>query len=141
MQEIIEINSLSELHELAKELLDYITPGVPVAFYGSMGSGKTTLIKAICKELGVIDSTGSPTFSIVNEYLTKKGEKIFHFDFYRIKNETEVYDMGYEEYIYSKAYCFVEWPENTGNLLPDNTLKIRIQALREKRLITIITEE
>lgn len=138
MQETIEINSLSELQELAKELLDYITPGIPVAFYGGMGAGKTTLIKAICKELSVIDNTSSPTFSIVNEYLTEKGEKIFHFDFYRIKNETEVYDMGYEEYLDNKdAYCFIEWPEQTGDLLPENTLKISIKVFKEQRLITI----
>lgn len=94
--------------------------------YGEMGSGKTTFIKALCRQLGVSDVMSSPTFSIVNEYLTSHNTKIFHFDFYRIKNESEAYDIGTEEYFYSGNYCFVEWPEKIPSLIPAERVEVSI---------------
>src|SRR3984885_8559953 len=102
-----------------------------------MGAGKTTLIKALCESLGTAEPVTSPTFSIVNEY-EGAGNKIFHFDFYRLKNETEALDMGYEEYFYSGAYCFIEWPEKIPNLLPEHYISIRIEVTDENsRQITV----
>lgn len=98
------------------------------AFYGKMGAGKTTFIKAVCEELGVEDVITSPTFAIVNEYTTGKNS-VYHFDFYRIKKLEEVYDMGYEEYFYSGALCFIEWPELIEELLPDDAVKVVIEEL------------
>ncbi len=97
------------------------------AFYGKMGAGKTTFIKAVCEELGVQDVINSPTFAIVNEYLDGNGEQIFHFDFYRIKKEQEVLDIGYEDYVYSGNVCFMEWPELIEDLLPEDTIKVTIE--------------
>jgi len=103
--------------------------GKVFAFYGKMGAGKTTFIKAICEELGVKEVITSPTFAIVNEYTTEPdGESIFHFDFYRIKKLEEVYDMGYEDYFYSGALCFLEWPELIDDLLPEDAVKVTIKA-------------
>ena len=98
------------------------------AFYGKMGAGKTTFIKAVCEELGVSDVVNSPTFSIVNEYRSDDtGELIYHFDFYRIQKIDEVYDMGYEDYFYSGALCFIEWPELIEDLLPGDVVKVTIE--------------
>ncbi len=97
------------------------------AFYGSMGAGKTTFIKALCEAMGVEDAINSPTFAIVNEYESAAGDTIYHFDFYRIKSIAEVYNMGYEEYLYSNAYCFIEWPELIEELLPEETVKVTIE--------------
>ncbi len=119
---------ISELDLLpaARKLIDSF-PGARVfAFYGSMGVGKTTFIKAICRELGVADIVQSPTFAIINEYKTIDGESVFHFDFYRIKKIEEVFDIGYEDYIYSGSYCFLEWPELIDSLLPDDVIRVRI---------------
>jgi tRNA threonylcarbamoyladenosine biosynthesis protein TsaE len=91
-----------------------------------MGAGKTTMIKALCRELGVTDIVQSPSFSIINEYKTNRGEPIFHFDFYRIKKLEEVFDIGYEEYLYSGFYCFIEWPELMEELLPEDVIKVCI---------------
>lgn len=98
-------------------------------FYGSMGAGKTTFIRAICEELGVKESINSPTFAIINEYKSGVGEPIFHFDFYRINKEEEAFDFGYEDYFYSGNLCFVEWPEKIENLLPEDAVKVTIQEL------------
>ena len=118
--------SVTDLGEVAKELIA-VSEGVRVwLFEGEMGSGKTTLIKVICTLLGIKDETSSPTFSIITEYRSKEGISIFHFDFYRIVKETEAYDMGVEEYFDSGAYCFVEWPEKVESLFPLHYLKIRI---------------
>jgi tRNA threonylcarbamoyladenosine biosynthesis protein TsaE len=97
-------------------------------FYGDMGAGKTTFIKSLCKQLGVLDAMSSPTFSIVNEYLARDNKKIFHFDFYRLKNEAEAYDIGTEEYFYSGNYCFIEWPEKIPTLIPAERAEISITS-------------
>lgn len=129
---------LEELPEIAQQLLKAIGKHKVIAFYGEMGVGKTTLIKQLCHQLKVVDTIQSPTFSIVNEYVTHDNEKIYHFDFYRIENELEAYDIGVEDYLYSGNFCFIEWPEKIVGLLPKNCLKIKIQTLRNnKRKITI----
>ena len=130
----IDVDSLPAI---AKSVLD-ATKGLNVfAFYGKMGAGKTTLIKAFCKTLDVIDEVNSPTFSIVNEYFTTEQESVFHFDFYRIKKLEEVYDIGYEEYIYSNNYCFMEWPELIAELLPPSFVYVIIEELEDgKRKIS-----
>jgi len=117
--------SIDDLDSICEKLIDQFKHKV-VLFYGEMGNGKTTLIKQLCKKLGVSESTSSPTFSIVNEYKTDKNNTIYHFDFYRIKNESEVLDFGYEEYLFSGNYCFIEWPEKIPNMLPDDVVKVTI---------------
>ena len=123
----IKINDLEHIREAARQFIDAIGTEHVFAFYGSMGAGKTTFIKAICEELGVSDVVTSPTFAIVNEYVTSTGGTIYHFDFYRIKKLEEVYDMGYEDYFYSDALCFIEWPEMMEELLPDNAVRVSIK--------------
>ncbi len=109
-----------------------------VLFYGDMGVGKTTLIKQLCKNLGVQEPTSSPTFSIVNEYKSNLQKTIYHFDFYRIKNEHEVLDFGYEEYLYSNNFCFIEWPEKIPNLIPNHVIKITIEmGTNNQRIINV----
>lgn len=118
--------SITDLMAVAQELVE-ASNGVKVwMFVGEMGSGKTTLIKTICNQLGVTDATSSPTFSIINEYKATSNRPIYHFDFYRIEKEIEAYDMGVEEYFESGSYCFVEWPERIPSLYPLHYLKIRI---------------
>ncbi|AZJ35748.1 tRNA (adenosine(37)-N6)-threonylcarbamoyltransferase complex ATPase subunit type 1 TsaE [Tenacibaculum singaporense] len=120
--------SLSELTAVAKEIIATSQHKI-LLFYGEMGVGKTTLIKEICKVLGVEDIAHSPTFSLVNEYKTNSNETVYHFDFYRIEDEEEAYDMGVEDYLYSYNWCLVEWPENVKNLLPLDTVSISISLL------------
>lgn len=121
----IEIKDLEHIREAARTFVDAMGDQHVFAFYGSMGAGKTTFIKAICEELGVEDVVTSPTFAIVNEY---EGEcPIYHFDFYRIKKLEEVYDMGYEDYFYGDGLCFIEWPEMMEELLPEGTIKVQIK--------------
>ena len=121
-------NSLNSIHEAAKQFIAAMGDNTVFAFYGKMGAGKTTFIKAVCEELGVTDVINSPTFAIVNEYRSDEtGELIYHFDFYRIKKLDEVYDMGYEDYFYSGALCFIEWPELVEELLPGNAVKVEIE--------------
>lgn len=123
----ISIQSLDQIHEAARQFVQAMGDNTVFAFYGKMGAGKTTFIKAICEELGVSDVITSPTFAIVNEYRSDKGgELIYHFDFYRIKRLEEVYDMGYEDYFYSGALCFIEWPEKIEELLPDDCVNVEI---------------
>ncbi len=121
----IKIESLQEIREAAREFISQMGNAHVFAFYGKMGSGKTTFIKAICEELGVSDVITSPTFAIVNEYTASV--PIYHFDFYRIKKLEEVYDMGYEDYFYSDALCFIEWPELIEELLPEDAVSVSIQ--------------
>lgn len=123
----ITIKSLDTIREAAKTFVKNMGNGHVFAFYGKMGAGKTTFIKAICEELGVEDVITSPTFAIVNEYRSATtNELIYHFDFYRIKKLDEVYDMGYEDYFYSGALCFIEWPELIEELLPTDAVKVSI---------------
>lgn len=117
---------LSHIHEAAKEFIKNMGKGNVFAFYGDMGAGKTTFIKALCEELGVEDVITSPTFAIVNEYTDGEGNPIYHFDFYRIKKLDEVYDMGYEDYIDSGYLCLMEWPELIEEILPDDATKVYI---------------
>ena len=126
MQHTIKINTLEDLPNAAKQLLKLCAEKKIVAFYGAMGAGKTTFVKALCKQLGVTDNANSPTFSLVNEYHTSSGSTIFHFDFYRIKSINEAYDLGYEDYFYSNNYCFIEWPEKVEELLPEDVVKVSI---------------
>ena len=120
--------TLKELTSVAEEIIKNANHKI-LLFNGEMGAGKTTLIKELCKVLGVIDVASSPTFSLVNEYETNKNEIVYHFDFYRINNENEAYDMGIEEYLYSDTWCLIEWSENVKNLLPLETVIIEITAL------------
>ena len=122
----IRINDLEHIREAARQFIDAMGDQQVYAFYGHMGAGKTTFIKAICEELGVDDVVTSPTFAIVNEYTTADGTPIYHFDFYRIKKLEEVYDMGYEDYFYGDGLCFIEWPEMMEELLPDGATKVQI---------------
>lgn len=122
----ISIQDLDHIHEAAKTFVEHMQPGRVYAFYGKMGAGKTTFIKAICDELGVDDVVNSPTFAIVNEYTSGKGEPIYHFDFYRIKNLEEVFDMGYEDYFYSGNLCLLEWPELIESILPEDAITVKI---------------
>ncbi len=123
----IRIKSIEEIAVAAKEFVTAMGDRKVFAFYGKMGAGKTTFIKAVCEELGVEDVINSPTFAIVNEYVDGQGEPIYHFDFYRIKNQQEVMDLGYEDYVYSGHVCFMEWPELIENLLPDDAVKVTIE--------------
>lgn len=143
MSQVSEIKfnafALEELPQIAKELLSAIGSHKIITFYGEMGAGKTTLIKQLCKTLKVTDTIQSPTFSIVNEYLTEDNQQIYHFDFYRIKEEEEALDFGVEEYFYSGNYCFIEWPEKIPNLIPEKAVKVSIILTEDnKRLITIL---
>ena len=123
----ITIKSLDTIHEAAKEFVKEMGEGKVFAFYGKMGAGKTTFIKALCEVLGVEDVITSPTFAIINEYTDGKGDPIYHFDFYRIKKLEEVYDMGYEDYFYSGNLCLLEWPELIEDILPENVIKVKIE--------------
>ena len=123
----ITIKSLDTIQEAAKEFINGMGEGKVFAFYGKMGAGKTTFIKALCETLGVKDVITSPTFSLINEYTDGKGNSISHFDFYRIKKLEEVYDMGYEDYFYSGNLCLLEWPELIEEILPENVIKVTIE--------------
>lgn len=123
----ITIKNLDTIHEAAKEFIKGMGEGKVFAFYGKMGAGKTTFIKALCEVLGVEDVITSPTFAIINEYTDSNDEPIYHFDFYRIKKLEEVYDMGYEDYFYSGNLCLLEWPELIEEILPENVVKVTIE--------------
>ena len=128
----IRIENLENIREAAKCFVNGIGDSKVFAFYGKMGAGKTTFVKAICEELGVQDVITSPTFAIINEYeASSTGQyediPIYHFDFYRIKKLEEVYDMGYEDYFYADALCFIEWPELIEDILPEDAVKVSIE--------------
>lgn len=132
------LNNLSDINIVAQQFVEIMGDRSVFAFYGEMGVGKTTFIKALCKVLGVTETITSPSFAIVNEYSKEDGGPIFHFDFYRIKNIEEAYDFGYEDYFYSGHLCFIEWPELVESLLPENVVKVQIILERnEQRSILI----
>ena len=131
-------HSPNDLPAIAEKLLSYCSERRIIAFYGEMGAGKTTFIKTICQQLHVIDTVSSPTFAILNEYLTKDSAKsIYHFDLYRMKSFTELLDIGYEDYFFSGSFCFIEWPEKIQNLLPDDTVEVHIEPNVDGTLRTI----
>lgn len=120
------VNGVEALSEVADYLISLRDEADVIAFYGSMGAGKTTLIKNLCHRMGVTDEVNSPTFAIVNEYVTEEGEPVYHFDFYRIKKMEEAYDIGYDNYFYSGHLCLIEWPEMIEPLLPEKHLRVEI---------------
>ena len=124
MMEIL-IDNESKLKEAAVSLLNFAGNEKIFLFQGEMGAGKTSLIKSICLQLGILENVSSPTYSLVNEYVYPHG-KVYHFDFFRIKNESEAFDLGFEEYLVSGDYCFIEWPEMIPNLCPESFVKIKI---------------
>ena len=121
---VIRIPDLSSIDDAARELIETFPDGRVFAFYGEMGSGKTTIIKALCRVLQVTDVTSSPSFGLIYEYKTSGSDSVYHFDFYRIEHLEEAYDIGYEEYLDSGEYCFIEWPEKVASLLPSETIKV-----------------
>ena len=125
----------SELENVARSLLDAFPRQRVFAFFGPMGVGKTTFIQAVCKVLGATDHASSPSFSIVNHYMTQTGDSLYHFDFYRIKSIEEAFDLGYEDYLYSGHYCFLEWPEKVESLLPDDCVAVYMQDDQGRRII------
>lgn len=135
---VLKINSLKEINAVAKEFLSLVGNKRVFALYGAMGVGKTTFVKAICDEMGVEDTINSPTFSIVNEYHTLKEDIIYHFDFYRVEDVKEAYDFGYEDYFYSNAMCFIEWPEKIESILPNDAVEVLFEEESDgSRSITI----
>jgi tRNA threonylcarbamoyladenosine biosynthesis protein TsaE len=134
-----QIGNIDRLPEIAKEMLHFAAGAKVFALYGQMGAGKTTLIKELCRQLGSNDNFSSPTYSIVNEYLIDgKPEKIYHIDLYRVKSIAEAYDAGIEEYISGRDYCFIEWPEIIGQLLPHPFIKIELSIENNMREIRIL---
>jgi len=130
-----EIKSLSDINHIAARFIQAHPADRIFAFYGEMGAGKTTFIKALCEEMQVLDYVTSPTFALINEYRTGDNRAIFHFDFYRIKNISEAFDFGYEDYFYSGDYCFIEWPELIEPLLPSIAVKVTIREIENGRRI------
>ena len=136
----ITISSLENIDEAARQFAPLLDKYKIFAFYGGMGAGKTTFINALCRQLGVTDPTGSPTFAIVNEYASPRfGGHIFHFDSYRIKSLSEAYDIGYDEYFYSGSPCLIEWPELIEPLLPDDAVTVRIEVTSDGMRNLVIT--
>jgi len=122
----ITISSLQELDKAARSFLEAVGQVNVIAFSGEMGSGKTTFIQALCRNLGITVEVNSPTFSLVNEYFTPEGKSIFHFDLYRIETPEELFDIGYEEYFFSGSLCLIEWPEKASSLIPEDALRVSI---------------
>lgn len=138
MEELMKWH-LPDIQPAAKKLLETYRNNRIFAFYGEMGVGKTTFIKALCKELNVQDTVSSPSFGLINEYRVPDRESVFHFDFYRIEKPEEIFDIGYEDYFFSGSYCFIEWPEMAETLLPLRALKFRLERLdRGTRSITML---
>lgn len=141
-KEIYTLQGLHQLNQISERIIRYSESDSIFLFYGDMGAGKTTLIQHICEHMGTLSPVSSPTFSIVNEYTLSSGHKIYHFDFYRIKDEIEALDIGLEEYLSSGQYCFIEWPERIEALLPSRYVKVNIILNNDNtRTITISTHE
>lgn len=140
---VFHVNSVEALAEVSDYLMSLRSEADVIAFYGSMGAGKTTLIKDLCHRMGVTDEVNSPTFAIVNEYITEEGESVYHFDFYRIKKLEEAYDIGYENYFYSGHLCLIEWPELIEPLLPERYVRVDIAlgATDDERIIKVTVNE
>lgn len=136
----ITYSALGEIKEVAKKIIQHCTGYNIWLFEGQMGAGKTTLIKSICEQMQVSDNVSSPTFSLLNVYQTGTGDEVYHFDFYRIKDQMEAIDIGSDEYFYSGNYCFIEWPEKIPSLIPDRFIKISINLGRENEREISITE-
>jgi len=129
--------SIDQIASVAQQVVD-ANPKKVILFYGEMGAGKTTFIKQLCKTIGVTEATSSPTFSLVNEYQTTNNEIVYHFDFYRLKTETEALDMGVDDYLYSGNWCFIEWAEQIPNLIPEEHSVIRIREQADgKRILEL----
>lgn len=128
--------SITDLQQVSNHLSELILGYKIILFSGEMGAGKTTLIKAFCKHLGVEDEVSSPTFSLVNEYEGRDG-KIYHFDLYRIQSEEELFDIGYEDYFFSGYLCLVEWPEMASGIIPQNHISVKIRVENDQRIITV----
>lgn len=137
MAELYTCQSPEELKPIAARLIEYHKDKRVFAFHGEMGAGKTTFIKTICNILDVTDTVTSPTFAIVNEYLTKNSRSVYHFDLYRLKSWTEMLEIGYEDYFFSGNYCLLEWPEKIVNLLPEETVHVTIEVSLDGRTRTI----
>ena len=131
MSKRIIINGIEDIDRAAKEFLQMRPPLPVIALYGEMGAGKTTFTKALCRALNVIEGVNSPTFTLINEYRTEEGELIFHFDFYRINKLEEAFDIGFEEFIDSGYLCIIEWPEKIEQILPPDTLRVKISVLED----------
>ncbi len=134
----IEVKDEAALQDVARQIITLFPNDTIFAFFGEMGAGKTTLIKALCQHLGSVDEASSPTYALVNEYLTEDGAAIYHFDFYRIEAEEEAYDIGFEDYLDSGNRCFIEWPEKIHNLLPENYVSISILIETGSRIINLV---
>jgi len=132
----IIISDIKHLPRAAEDILAVAGNRRIIAFSGPLGAGKTTIIKAICSKLGATGSVTSPSFTLINEYLTENGQPVYHIDLYRIKNINEAYDIGIEEYLYGNGYCFIEWPEIIEEILPEDSVKIKISVgPREERIL------
>lgn len=136
----ISYSSLQELPEVAQKILDFTAPHKLFAIQGEMGAGKTTLIKELCKHLGVTSALSSPTYSIVNEYVSNAGQLVYHIDLYRLQTTEEAVSIGIEEYIYAGLYCFVEWPSIIAHMLPGDVVKIDIRVSDGFRNLSIFTQ-
>lgn len=139
MQQTFKSVEMKDLDELAKKLMTQHSLKIWLML-GEMGAGKTTFVKSFCKALQVVDNMSSPTFSIVNEYKTESQSSVFHFDFYRIKNQQEAFDIGIEEYFYSNEYCFIEWPERIPDLLPEQFMQVSIAIENENQRTIQVTQ-
>lgn len=138
MKKMIEISSLTRLEKAAEDFIDVTRGHNKFAFYGSLGSGKTTFIKAICKKMGAIEPVSSPSFALINEYKTINGLLLYHFDLFRINTIDEVFDLGYEEYFFGEHHVFVEWPEKAEILIPEFFIKVNLELIdQDKRLVVI----
>ena len=134
----INVPDLEAIDKAAKDFIPFLGTVKIVAISGEMGAGKTTFVKAVCRELGVSQVVSSPTFALINEYFTSKGESIYHIDLYRIEKPEELFDIGYEDYLFSGAICFIEWPDKAPELIPDDALYIKIEVMEDQSRRIII---